>query len=64
MTMFKWLKPKEMKREMRDGGPLYLHCKETLDFYYDQGAIDTKPDLNTFINNELYLKAIETYYGE
>jgi NitT/TauT family transport system substrate-binding protein len=62
MTMFKWLKPKEMKREMRDGGSLYLHCKEILDFYYNQGAIDTKPDLNTFINNELYLKAIETYY--
>jgi NitT/TauT family transport system substrate-binding protein len=59
----KRLEPKEIKREMKDGGPLYRYCEEILDFYYDQGVIDSKPDPNSFINNELYLKAIGAYYG-
>jgi NitT/TauT family transport system substrate-binding protein len=61
-SMFKWLKPKEIRKEMREKGPLYQYCQEILDFYYDQGVIDSKPDPNSFINNELYLKAIEAYY--
>jgi NitT/TauT family transport system substrate-binding protein len=51
-SMFKWLKPKEIRKEMREKGPLYQYCQEILDFYYDQGVIDSKPDPNSFINRE------------
>jgi NitT/TauT family transport system substrate-binding protein len=61
-SLMKMLKPEEIKEGMKDGGSLYQHCQEVLDFYYDQGMIDSKPDPASFINNELYLKAIEAYY--
>jgi NitT/TauT family transport system substrate-binding protein len=60
-SFVKQLRPDEIKEEMEDGGPLYQHCQEVLDFYYDQGMIDSKPDPASFINNELYLKALEDY---
>jgi NitT/TauT family transport system substrate-binding protein len=60
-SKFKRLEPREIKEEMRDRGPLYQYCEEILDFYFDQGVIDSKPDPASFINNELYLKALEDY---
>jgi NitT/TauT family transport system substrate-binding protein len=60
-SLVKQLRPEEIKREMEGGGPLYGYCQEVLDFYFDQGVIDSKPDPSSFINNELYLKALEDY---
>ena len=57
----KIFKPEEIKEQMKEGGPLYQHCQELLDFYYEQGMIDSKPDPASFINGELYLKVLEAY---
>ena len=54
------LKPKEIKERMKDDGPLYKLCKELLSFFYDEGIVKSKPDPKTFINNELYLRALNT----
>jgi NitT/TauT family transport system substrate-binding protein len=61
-SVSKVFKPEEINEEMREGGPLYQLCQEVLNFYYDQGMIDSKPDPASFVDNELYLKAIEAYY--
>jgi ABC-type nitrate/sulfonate/bicarbonate transport system substrate-binding protein len=61
-SMVKYLKPDEIKKEMEEGGPLYQDCQEVLDFYYDQGIIDSKPDPTSFIDSGLYLKALDAYY--
>jgi ABC-type nitrate/sulfonate/bicarbonate transport system substrate-binding protein len=63
-SLVKYLKPGEIKADMKDGGLLYQECQKILDFYYDQGMIDSKPDPTSFINNELYLEAIEAYYEQ
>jgi hypothetical protein len=55
-------KPEEIKEGMKDGGSLYQHCQEVLDFCYNEGMIDSKPDPASFINNELYLEALDAYY--
>ena len=58
----KWLTPEEIKRDMKDGGPLFKQCGEILNFYYEQGMITSKPEPESFINNELYLEVMEAYY--
>jgi NitT/TauT family transport system substrate-binding protein len=58
-SFIKQLKPEEIKKAMEDEGHLYEHCQETLGFYYDQGLIDSRPDPDSFIDNELYLEALD-----
>jgi ABC-type nitrate/sulfonate/bicarbonate transport system substrate-binding protein len=58
----KMFKPKEIKERMKDNGQLYQYCQEVLNFYNDLGVVKSKPNLEDFIDNELYLGALGAYY--
>jgi hypothetical protein len=57
----KFLIPEEIKTEMETDGPLFQYCKQVVDFYYNQGKIKTKPEPASFIDNKLYIQALDSY---